>query len=232
MLKYQVDSLKGLDESVHSFYEEKDGKYQLKVDGVPQGEDVTGLKTKIEELLGESKAAKAKARKAEEAARKTAEESARKNGDVEALENSWKEKLTKREKELQDQIDSLGGSITTMTVDNVALSLANELAVEGSAKVLLPHIKARLAAEQRDGKYQTVIRDAEGKPSASSLDDLKQEFANDPAFAHVIIGSKASGSGADGAKPGGGADKEKQNPKAEEARKRGDLTGFLQAQIK
>lgn len=205
MLDFERDSLEGLDEGLRGFYEEKGGKYQLKVNGIPQGEDVSGLKAKLEELLGESKAAKAKAREAEEAAKKAEEERARKAGDVEALENSWKEKLTKREQELLAEREGLAGQIKNLTVGRTATDLAAELAVQGSAKALLPHIQSRLSMELRDGKPTVVILDANGKPSAATLDELKAEFANDPAFAPLIVGTHASGSGAGGAKPGGGA---------------------------
>lgn len=207
MFKYQLDSLDGLDEGARAFYEEKDGKFQLKVEGIPQSEDVSGLKAKLEELLGESKAAKAKAREAEEAAKKAEEERARKAGDVEALENSWREKLTKREQELLSERESLASQIKELTVGRAATDLAAELAVQGSAKALLPHLQARLSMDIRDGKPTVVVLDANGKPSAATLEELKAEFVNDPAFAPLIVGSKASGSGASGAKPGGGAAK-------------------------
>lgn len=207
MLDFERDSLEGLDEGLRGFYEEKGGKYQLKVQGIPQGEDVSGLKAKLEELLGESKAAKAKAREAEEAAKKAEEERARRAGDVEALENSWREKLTKREQELLADRDSLASQIKELTVGRAATDLAAELAVQGSAKALLPHLQARLSMDLRDGKPTVVVLDANGKPSAATLEELKTEFVNDPAFAPLIVGSKASGSGASGAKPGGGAAK-------------------------
>lgn len=166
---------------------------------------IEALKSKNDELLTETKAAKAAKREAEERAKAEAEELARKSGDVAALEASWAEKLAKRERELSQQIETMQGSITTMTVDNVAVRIANEIAVPGSADILIPHIKARLAAEQRDGQFVTVVRDAQGKPSAASLDDLKTEFTTSPAFAPVIVGSKASGGGANGSGKGGGA---------------------------
>ncbi len=205
MLKFQIDSLDGLDDGVKALYEKTGDKYTLKVDGLPKGEDVDGLKKKVDELLAEKKAAKKAAEEAEAARRVAEEEAARKNGDVEALERSWAAKLEKRERELAGQIDTLQGSITTMTVDNVAVRLANEIAVPGSADLLIPHIKSRLAAEQRDGQFVTVVRDAAGKPSAATLDDLKTEFTTNPAFAPVIVGSKASGGGASGGGHGGGA---------------------------
>lgn len=166
---------------------------------------IEALKSKNDELLTETKAAKAAKREAEEKAKAEAEELARKSGNIEALEKSWQEKLAKAQADAQRTIDALQGSITTMTVDNVAVRLANEIAVPGSADILIPHIKARLAAEQRDGQFVTVVRDAQGKPSAASLDDLKTEFTTSPAFAPVIVGSKASGGGAGGGSKGGGA---------------------------
>lgn len=205
-LKYQLESLEGVDEAIASLYTEKDGKYVLGIEGLPtNNEDVSGLKAKVEELLAEKKAADKKAREAEEAARKAAEDAARKSGDTEALEKSWQQKLAQREQELMQELETYKESVTAMTVDNVAVSLASELAVPGSAKALLPHIRARLAVEQREGKFVTVVRDAEGKPSAYSLDDLKKEFVSDPAFAPLIVGTKATGGGAKGSSSGGAA---------------------------
>ena len=57
MLKFQLDSLDGVDETVRALYTEKDGKFVLGIEGLPQPEDVSGLKSKVEELLGEKKAA-------------------------------------------------------------------------------------------------------------------------------------------------------------------------------
>jgi hypothetical protein len=205
MLKYQLDSVEELDDSVKGLYTEKDGKFVLGIEGLPQPEDVSGLKSKVDELLAEKKAADKARKEAEEAARTAAEESARKSGDTAALEKSWQEKLTKREQELQDQISAMQGSVTSMTVDAVAARLASELALPGSADLLIPHIKSRLAAEQRDGAFITVVRDRDGKPSASSIDDLKNEFASNPAFAPVLVGSKATGGGASGGNGSGGA---------------------------
>lgn len=179
----------------------------LKAQNAELAKGLESLKAKNEELLTETKEAKKARREAEAKAAAEAEELARKGGDVAALEASWKAKLEKREAELQKLVDGLQGSITTMTVDNVAARIAGEIAVPGSADILIPHIKSRLAAEQREGQFVTVVRDATGKPSAASLDDLKSEFSTNPAFAPVIVGSKAQGGGATGGNKGGGAAK-------------------------
>ncbi len=88
-----------------------------------------------------------------------------------------------------------------------ATEIATTLAIPGSSKALLPHIERRLSVEQRDGKPTVVVLDAAGKLSAATLDELKAEFTNDPAFGPLIAGSKASGGGAGGAGKGGGAAK-------------------------
>ena len=202
-LKYEIETIDGLDESVAALYEKDGNKYRLSVDGLPKGEDVAGLKAKNEELIAERREAQKRAKSAEEAAQLAAEEAARKGGDVAALEKSWQDKLARREAELLSQIERMGSSVTAMTVDAVASRLAADMAVEGSAPVLLPHIRARLAAEEREGQYITVVRDSDGKPSALSIDELKAELSNNPAFARVIAGSKASG-GVPGGRPGVG----------------------------
>lgn len=212
-LKYQLDTLEGVDDTVRALYTEKDGKFVLGIEGLPQPEDVSGLKSKVEELLGEKKAAEKKAREAEEAARLEREELARKSGNVEELEKSWSEKYSKREAELSAMLEQERGTLSTqirdLTVGRTATDIASALAIPGSAKALLPHIERRLSVEQRDGKPVVVVLDQQGKLSAATLDELKAEFANDTAFAPLIAGSKASGGGAAGAGGGGGAAKGK-----------------------
>ncbi|WP_434575055.1 hypothetical protein J3P88_10325 [Pseudomonas sp. Z3-6] len=213
MLKFQLDTLEGVDEAVRALYTEKDGKFVLGIEGLPQQEDVSGLKAKVDELLGEKKLAEKKAREAEEAARLEREEAARKSGNVEELERSWTEKFNRREAELNGMLEQERGTLSTqirdLTVGRTATDIASALAIPGSAKALLPHIERRLSVEQRDGKPVVVVLDQQGKLSAATLDELKAEFANDTAFAPLIAGSKASGGGAAGAGGGGGAAKGK-----------------------
>ncbi|MDP4572304.1 hypothetical protein A1395_22100 [Pseudomonas protegens] len=209
MLKFQLDTLEGVDESVRAFYTEKEGKYVLGIEGLPQPEDVTGLKSKVQELLDEKKAADKARKDAEEQARLEREEALRKSGNVEELEKSWSEKYSRREAELAGQLESerntLQGQIRDLTVGRTATEIATTLAIPGSAKALLPHIERRLSVEQRDGKPTVVVLDQAGKLSATTLEELKSEFTKDPAFGPLIAGSKASGGGAGGAGNGGGA---------------------------
>jgi hypothetical protein len=212
-LKYKLDTLDGLDDSVKSHYTEKEGKFVLGIEGLPQPEDVSGLKSKVQELLDEKKAADKARKEAEDLARHEREEAARKSGNVEELEKSWSEKYARREAELSGQLEqergTLSNQIRDLTVGRTATDIASALAIPGSAKALLPHIERRLSVEQRDGKPVVVVLDQQGKLSAATLNELKAEFANDVAFAPLIAGSKASGGGANGAGGGGGAPKGK-----------------------
>jgi hypothetical protein len=204
MLKLETDTLDGVDEPLKALYEQKDGKYRLKVDGVP---DVAGMRKKMDELMDESKAAKRKAKEIEDAAEAARAEILAKSGDVESLRKSYEEKLTKREAELSGQLSAYEKQIHSLTVGQTATTLAGELAIPGSAAVLLPHIQARLSMEIKDGRPVTVVLGSDGKPSALTIDELKSELASNPAFAPIIAASKAAGGGASGGGNGGGAAK-------------------------
>ena len=179
-LKFEVDTVEGLDASIAGLYDKTEGgKYRLKVEGI---EDTSGLKKKVDELLNEKKAAAKARQEAEEAAARAAEEAARKSGDVSALEKSWQEKYAKGIGEKDSELSALRGSLNKMLVDNVAVSLANELAVQGSAAILIPHIKARLDIDTTGGEPKTIVLGTDGKRSALTVDELKAEFAANQAF--------------------------------------------------
>ncbi len=201
-LKLTVDSLDGLDDGVKTLYKEDNGKFRLDLDGY---EDTTGLKAQRDALLNEKKEAQRKAKEAEEAAKAAAEEAARKSGDVSALEKSWQEKLAATESNYKNLNESLTKQIHGLTVGQTATKLAAELAISGSADVLLPHIQSRLTVEIKDGAPSVRVLDLQGKPTALTIDELKQEFISNKAFAPLIAASKATGGGASSG--GGGAAK-------------------------
>lgn len=206
-LKYELETLDGLDDGVKSLYVEHDGKFMLGVEGLPKPshQDDSGLRKKVDELLSEKKAADVARKKAEADARSAAEDAARKAGDLGSLEKSWQEKLTARETELQEENKRLNGNLTDVLVESVASRLASDIAISGSSNVLLPHIRQRLTIDYVDGKPVTRVLGMDGKPSAATLEELKTEFANNKAFAPIVTATKASGGGAAGAGNGGGA---------------------------
>ena len=207
MIEYKLDSLESIDETLQGLYEQTDTGYQLKVTGIPEPEkeDLSGLKNKVDELLREKKAASQKAREAAEEAEAARLEAAKKGNDTEALDKSWQEKFNAREIELKKELESLSGTLVKLTSGQTATKIAAEIAVQGSADVLLPHLERRLKTEFRDGSPVTVVLDKDGKPSAMSIDELKAEFQNSAAFAPLIVGTKANGAGRTGGNESSGA---------------------------
>lgn len=165
-------------------------------------DSVSKLEIKNRELLEE----KAKARKEAE---KAAMEAAKRSGDIESLEKSWAEKLTNREKELMAELDSHQKMIHQVTVVASAKSIAAEIALPGSADVIMPHVQNRLQVDIRNGSPTVRVLDRDGNASAMTIDDLKKEFMNTPAFAPILVGSKASGSGSVQGTSGKGASSKK-----------------------
>lgn len=207
MIEYKLDSLESIDETLQGLYEQTDTGYQLKVTGIPEPEkeDLSGLKNKVDELLREKKAASQKAREAAEEAEAARLEAAKKGNDTEALDKSWQEKFNAREVELKKELEELSGTLVKLTSGQTATKIAAEIAVQGSADVLLPHLERRLRTEFRDGSPVTVVLDKDGKPSAMSVDELKAEFQNSAAFAPLIVGTKANGAGRTGGNESSGA---------------------------
>lgn len=205
-----LDALDGVDEAQKAFYAEKDGKFVLDPDKYAEAKAASvaqGLKAKNDELLGEKKAAAAKAKEAEEAAARIAEEAAKKTGDLEALEKSWGGKLTKAEEGYKATIAAQQKAIEGLTIGAAAKDIAAEMAVQGSASLLERVVRDRLSVEMGEDGPKIRVMDANGKPSALSLDDLKNELRGDPALKPIITASKANGGGAAGANGGAGTGK-------------------------
>jgi hypothetical protein len=209
-VKYQVtaDEYTALSDDLKALYgSESDGKHTLKIEGMPEVEDVSGLKKKVDELLEEKKAEQ-KARKAAEAkAAEDARLAAQKSGDVEAINASWQAKYDADLAAANEKYASAESMLKHEKVHSQAVSLANLLAVPGSADVLLPHIESRLSMEIRDGRAVAVVKDREGKPSALTVEELGKEIANNAAFAPLIVASNAAGGGANGKQNGRAAGK-------------------------
>lgn len=193
------DGFNGLDENMQGMYQKGENGYQLAVEGLPQQEDVSGLKAQRDALLAEKKKAQQDAKAAADAAAKEAADAAKQKGDFEAL---FKSSEQEREK-LQKQYEQLTQKISTEKRQSVAMSVAAELADGNNAKLLAKFVGERIKV---DGD-NTVVLNANGEPTVSTIDDLKKEFTTSGQFDSLLRGNKASGGGATGSK-GGGAAKE------------------------
>jgi len=171
MLKAIVDTLDSVPEAARSFYEEKEGKFALKVEGM---EDVSGLKTALQkerEAAKEAKRYKELGLSVEEIAElkalreKTEEDKAKALGDFDKL----REKLTGQHqaelKKLQDRMAALERSEHQAVVTTGLMKALAEAGATEEGMALLPDIFAGRAKIESDGDKRVVkIMDADGTP--------------------------------------------------------------------
>ncbi len=160
---------------------------------------IVSMKAKNEELLGETKAAKAAKRESEAKAQAEAESKAKEAGDHEQLYNSSQEKLSNTLSELE----GLKGSIATEKRNTEAMKIAMKLADGDNADLLSGFIAQRLKFTD-DG---LKVTDASGQLTVSSLADLEAEFKGNARYAALLKGNQSSGGGATGGNNSGGAAK-------------------------
>src|SRR5690606_17084849 len=138
MLQYKLETLEGLSAELAELYEEREGAYFLKVDGVVpkyHADKILGekaeLKTRLDSIEQARLEAEAERQRIEEQAKIEALKS---NGDIESLEKSWAERLQKREAELLQQIQEKNEALYKETVEVKALNIAG--AIKESARPL------------------------------------------------------------------------------------------------
>lgn len=210
-LKFKLASLEGIAEDVQKLYKKvADGSYQLDLEGAPAGggDDLAGLKAKVQELLDEKKTEQQKRKQAEdEAARIKAEadlEAAKKKGNIDEITKSLRDMHAAELAKKDEVINSLNGTVTEITVGAKAQELAAKLAKSPEViPGLLPHIRSRLSVEVAEGKHTVRVMGDDGKPSALTIDEFEAHLKTVPYLQPLIIGSRASGGGNNGG--GGGA---------------------------
>lgn len=207
-LLFKRENLDGLDESLQALYEERDGMFFLKVQGAVAEDELQGIKANRDALLAEKKEQQRIAQEAEaerlRIEREATEAQARKNGDLEAIEASWREKLTTTEQTLKAQLEEAQRKNYELTVGRQAQELAGKLAKPNAQRLLAKEIKERLTLDE-DGKLRVL--DAQGKPTALTVQELEAELRANPEYQDIIVINNASGGGATGGGQGGGAAK-------------------------
>lgn len=201
MLKRKIDATAfgGLPEGVQSYYKKgDDGSFSLQV------EDDSGelRRAKEREAVGRRSAEKRVTELEEEIATLSGMD-ADKRKDVRLLEQSYQDKIKTVEKDLTVKLDGKNKTITDLLVNSNATALASALGGQNAA-ILMPHVRSRINVDLTGEEPVLRILDKEGKVSALTVDDLKKEFLEDKTFSAIIVGSKATGSGAPGGHEGSG----------------------------
>lgn len=200
-LKYKIDAATyaALPEAVKVEYRAEGDSFILGVEGIDTADELRRARDR------ERDAAANERRRREGLETQLAELQPKIEG-VAALESSFNEKLETERTAAKAREAALTAVLHTHVVGKTAADLARELAPQADA-LLLPHITSRLNLDLTTGTPVLRVLDAAGKPSAATLDELKTEFATNPAFSSIIVASKASGGGAGGSHKGGGAAK-------------------------
>ena len=162
-----------------------------------QGES-TSMKSKMDELLGETKRAKASKKQADDESKAIATAKAIKDKDFEQLFNS-----SEQERESSDnRYNELLGKIATDKQKAEAMKLAIQLADGDNAELLAQFIAPRLKYTD-DG---VKILDINGALTVSTLEDLRTEFQNNARYSSLLKGNQSSGGSASGGSSGSAAD--------------------------
>lgn len=203
-LKLILDSLEGLDEAFHPLYSKQtDGKFILDVEGYQdpgpllrakqhEREAHNATKERVQALEDELEATKTDLEEAKRAKPKAGQEDA-----VEQQRASYEAKIAKMKEDQQTEKENLLGHLSKTHKDDVALRLASELS--DTPKLLVPFIEKRLQFELGASGPETRVLDAEGKLSASTVEELASEFKANPDFAALVRGSQSNGGGASNA---------------------------------
>lgn len=179
MLKYQLDSLDGIDEGLRSFYEQGENGFKLKVDGL---EDTSGLKSALEKERQEKKEAKSKLSELEKL---------RDEAEKKALEEQGKYKeLTEKERnerlQVQKDLNDLKNRIATAKRDAMVKDFALSMTTDKDEIDII----SRFATDYINIEGEEV---SFNKP----IDAVKSELSR-------FVRSKASGTNDGGNNNGGG----------------------------
>jgi len=189
-LKYQLtaEEYAQLDEAKQALYAQQGDVYICQIEGLPQPEDVTGLKRQRDELLAEKKAEQERRRAAEEQAQREADERARAEGNYQQLFESSQAELERERSSLVE----LRRSIEQRDINLAATRIATAIADGDNADILKEFIAKRLKVAEG----QVRVTDDSGNLTVSALADLQREFETSPRYASLVRGSQAGGGGA------------------------------------
>lgn len=204
-LKFKItkEEFDALDPLIQAEYKGDGAGYVLDTD--VQNQDTTALvnaHSRVKDELRQLRETEAqRLREAEERIR----EELRASGNTTELERRLTAEREQLRSALTADVERRTQQLSQVLVRDRAQALARELSGDAWA-VMLPHIQSRLVADLDSDIPACKVVAADGQPSTLTVEDLKKEFLNNPAFASIIKGVDSTGGGA-GRKPGGNASK-------------------------
>lgn len=187
-------------------------------------EEYKGVINKNSELLGEKKAAQEKAEEARLEREAALQESLKKSGDVEQLEKSLREQFEKERLEYKGKIDERDKKILGSRQDSVISELSNDFQSPTASKLLLKNLTE--TSYDESGNTITNFKSVDGTVITTDINEFRKYMRSDDAITPYLKAIDSSGGGGLGSKIISGASDVK-NEKKEAARKKGDVTSFL-----
>ena len=195
MLKRQLESLADVPEAIREYYTEaEDGTFQLDA----EGEDVSGLKSALRKERDARRQADRELRDYQR------NRPGRADHDVEELEGKLEAATTER--------DRYRTRLTDALLESAALTAIREH--NGSAELLMPHMRETLKVVETDGKCMTVVLGDNGEPRLApgatkpdeymSVGDYLSTLRETEGFARAFGGRNATGSGVSSTADAGG----------------------------
>ena len=182
------------------YIEDGDG-FRLDIDG---DDDNGALKRAKDREVQLRRDAEARLKDAQDQLDALGSDDARKKGDIQTLEKSWQKKIDDQRAGYEDRLGKLTAHTKTQLVDSVAMQIASK--ISSAPAIMLPHIKARLAADFDGDSPVTRVLGSDGSLSSMSIDALSAEFVANKDFSAIILASKATGgAGSTSRSPAGSA---------------------------
>lgn len=183
-LKYEVDDIETVDEGVRGLYAEHNGKFRLNVEGVPKGEDTSGLKSALQKERERAKQVEryesiglspdeiqAMVREKEEAEHKRLEAA----GDFKAILAQHKEAWEKERSELAGRADSANNALQRYIGESaLTTALARAGATEEGLALLPGQLMSRVKVAVNGDRPAINLVAADGEtPMAGTSEDGK-----------------------------------------------------------
>lgn len=192
-LKFEIDSLEGVDESLHGMYKQYNGKYRLQVDGI---DDAAELKEALRKEREERAAAKTKLSEFEKQQQEVEQKRLEEKQEFEKLWKSEQEQRNSVTKELEELRGKIALKDRSSEAQRVAASLATETA------------RAELLQKEAMGFIHHTPEGIKINGPGGEAWDAKQLGAYlKEKYPFLVDGSKASGGGAVGASGSGATGK-------------------------
>lgn len=194
MLKRKIDetTFNGLSDILKAEYTKNGNEYVLDTD---DARDLTAARDF-------EKRAKEELKKERDAIKTELDNMKAAGGDWQTLEASYKQKIADKDAEIAAVNTTLTGERKDRYIGAAAMEIASKNFT--TPKLMVKEIAARLDLD-KDGKTVIVVG-ADGKKSASSLEDLTKEFVDNADYKSIVLVNKASGSAGNGLKTGSASD--------------------------